>query len=313
MNIKTLETTLEQLVHESNRLKVWVYLLNRNPDGEYTGGSRFGLDLTEDFRARYFEDILKSHQGADSLSAQFEDVREYRGQDGEREITWLPVNGNSSIASTWTQLKDGTVYAEGNWLDKLLEVDRQRRGGATGVYICEGNIGQGPGFLLGRSPLKKIKFGGFFRRGKFVEVEKAILTLPTKVDAIHLDGKLFFLSGTARDQLVPKAEIAAKAAGTIEAAIRAGGLSDENLFREVASSGHNPRRMMQWNSENYEFVKSSKGRAVRRKFQLSMEDGKLKIGAKAEAERLIKLVTERGMLDPFTDGAREVSSAKAWR
>ncbi len=31
MNIKTLETTLERLIRESNRLKVWVYLLNRNP------------------------------------------------------------------------------------------------------------------------------------------------------------------------------------------------------------------------------------------------------------------------------------------
>jgi hypothetical protein len=55
------------------------------------------------------------------------------------------------------------------------------------------------------------------------------------------------------------------------------------------------------------------GRTLREKFGIEMKNGKRIVSKQEEVDRLIKLVTNRGMVDPFNkDAAMEVSGAIKW-
>jgi hypothetical protein len=56
-----------------------------------------------------------------------------------------------------------------------------------------------------------------------------------------------------------------------------------------------------------------KGKKIRDAFGINLSGDKLAPKTMEETERLIKMITERGMLDPFSNGAMEVSGATVWR
>ena len=48
-------------------------------------------------------------------------------------------------------------------------------------------------------------------------------------------------------------------------------------------------------------------------FSIPLKNGKFDVANPADAENLVKIICQKGMIDPFDSEAREVSGARKWR
>ena len=85
------------------------------------------------------------------------------------------------------------------------------------------------------------------------------------------------------------------------------------MFTNTASYGHNPRRFLLFDSEALsDLMNLEKRRDIASSFHIKLADDKFLIESNEDCTKLIKLLCKKGMLDPFSENAMEVSSAKKW-
>lgn len=90
-------------------------------------------------------------------------------------------------------------------------------------------------------------------------------------------------------------------------------VTDFELFRTCASSGHNPRRFVAFNDEHLKKLENSDDRRrLAEKFGLPLLEGKFDTTQNGVSEKLVKLLCNKGMVDPFDDLPMEVSSPRKW-
>ena len=80
------------------------------------------------------------------------------------------------------------------------------------------------------------------------------------------------------------------------------------------TSGHNPRRFVAFNQQRYDAMKDA---ALRRRmaaiFQLTLDDsGLIDTSSSDASEKLIKVLCNKGMVDPFGNVPVEVSAVSRW-
>ena len=291
-------------------LSIWLYCLNRTPNGEVEAASRFDLPpLDVSFRSKYVETLSKSIK----FKRKYEDIALYDGEEGAKTLYWLPVR-DGKIAKAWKQLQSVLGHIEPNWLKETLENESQVASPSfNGVGVtCESN-GKEVWFLMARPPVKTLSYAIHLFGNKMREIKYPIVTLPLQVDAIYVDGRLFFLTGKVLDQLWSREEEKKQAREAIDNITGADLLDNPEQFKEWAEDGSNTRRLLGFSAEKLAQVQSGEHWGVCRKFGLQVKQGKLMITEKNDAVKLIKLLSNRGMLDPFTKDGMEVLGAKKWR
>ena len=84
-------------------------------------------------------------------------------------------------------------------------------------------------------------------------------------------------------------------------------------FSSVAGSGHNPRRFVSYNQSHLEKLKNaSTRRKIATKFSIPMDGGKFDTNQEGVTEKIVKILCDKGMVDPFESLPMEVPSAKKW-
>lgn len=85
-------------------------------------------------------------------------------------------------------------------------------------------------------------------------------------------------------------------------------------FQAIASSGHNPRKFVSFNDSHLDKLTVLKNRkSLAKKFGIPLTSKNM-FDAKVDgaAEKIVKLLCHRGMIDPFDDIPVEVSGSKKW-
>lgn len=160
----------------------------------------------------------------------------------------------------------------------------------------------------------KHKFSLIHDNGKFKELDDKILSLKPTLDIIIIGDTVYFL--TMNGENLFNMERAYKSVchedvGKIEDANMINGF---DTFKSVAETGHNPRRFVSFNNERFEALKNNKTRkAIAKQFDIPLdEDGKLDATAEGAAEKIVKVLCNKGMVDPFKKAPVEVPSSKPW-
>lgn len=90
-------------------------------------------------------------------------------------------------------------------------------------------------------------------------------------------------------------------------------LSDADMFANIASTGHNPRRFISFNECRLEKIKDKKYRIkMAKKFSIPLSGDKFDTKKDGTSEKIVKLLCNKGMLDPFEDTPVEVAGSKQW-
>lgn len=87
-------------------------------------------------------------------------------------------------------------------------------------------------------------------------------------------------------------------------------------FKSAAETGHNPRRFIAFNESRLTALKKKNVRvAMARKFNIPLDADGDKFDATAEGAtvKIVKLLCNKGMLDPFEKTAVEVDGARQWK
>ncbi len=191
----------------------------------------------------------------------------------------------------------------------------------TSAYVIKGSITIDdediPVKLVSmQNPVTTLKHKFSFCRdsGKFKEINEKVLNLRLSIDIIVVDSTVYFL--TMKGENLFNMERAYKAAchAAIETVEMTGLLSGIENFKVVAGRGHNPRRFVSFNNDRLEALKNKRTRkAMARQFNIPLDaEENLDATADDAAERIVKMLCNKGMVDPFKKMPVEVSGAKPW-
>lgn len=191
----------------------------------------------------------------------------------------------------------------------------------TSAYLLKGLIKIGeesiPVKLVSmQNPVTTLKRKYRFDNGLFKSCSEKLLSLRPTIDVFIYENTVYFFT-LAGENLFNMARsykaVCHKRVTIVEEAQIMQGI---DTFKEIAESGHNPRKFISFNSEGLTKLKQKNmRRAMAQKFSIPMDSGRDKFDATIEgtSEKIVKLLCNKGMLEPFEQTAVEVDSAWKWR
>lgn len=165
-----------------------------------------------------------------------------------------------------------------------------------------------------QNPICVLKNRFLYDEGTFIELNKKVLNLRQNIDVIIIDSDVYLL--TLAGEKLFNMERSYKAVCTVKAAdiCESGIISNGDMFKRIATSGHNPRRFVAFNQKRYDSLMNiDTRRAMAATFHLCLDsEGRIDTSSESTAEKLIKLLCNKGMLDPFENVPVEVAGASRW-
>ena len=136
------------------------------------------------------------------------------------------------------------------------------------------------------------------------------------VRKLDLDKSIYFLS-LAGENLFNMARSYKKVChDKVEQIEQSAIVTDTEIFKGVAESGHNPRKFVAFNEKRLTALKNKNTRnSIAKKFSIPLdaETGKFDTSVDGASEKIVKLLCNKGMLDPFDKDAVEVDGARQWK
>lgn len=169
-------------------------------------------------------------------------------------------------------------------------------------------------FLIStRSPLMQLRHRFLCADHVYTAITEPVLTLSTRADAMIVGDRMIFLTIAGAQMFVSESicrKIASEKVADVKQVKYLTGLDN---FDGIALKGSNIRRFLCYNEKRVkELSRIECRRMIADKFQISMRGNKLDLSNPEDADRFIRVVCNRGMMDPFDETAVEVSSARPW-
>lgn len=169
-------------------------------------------------------------------------------------------------------------------------------------------------FLSLRKPFSILKHKFWYADSDYKKIPGKVLTLSTKMDAVIIGETLYFLTIAGAQAFVSESICKNVAKDKADALAKLEYISGAENLAAVSLTGLNPRRYLGYNEGSVaELRNATKRRDIAKTFGIKYANGKFDLSEKGDAERFIKVICNRGMVDPFTEGPVEVTSSKAWK
>lgn len=251
----------------------------------------------EDLRARYV--------GQQNEIGKFNAVTEYDGTTDAATIYTLNCESDL-IKDSYIMLMDALANA-----DHESDAFKEK----YSAYVISGTVENKPIYIFSMaSPFVNMKRKFIsLDNSTFTRIDKPVLSLRLSFDVVIYDNKVYMFTMAAENLFNMDRAYKAVCANCIEGIVYSGILIETDIFKKVASSGSNPRRFVSYNSNYLERLRNKKTRErIGKKFDIPMKDGLFDTEQDGAADKIVKLLCKKGMVDPFDDTAVEVSGSKKW-
>ena len=189
----------------------------------------------------------------------------------------------------------------------------------TSAYLIKGTIdleGKDIAFKMFsiQNPITTLRNKYSLNKGHFYEMHYQVLSLRPTFDIVVVDKTVYFLT-MAGENLFNMSRAYKKVCQTkIDLIIQNDIVNDTGMFSTVATSGHNPRRFISFNDKGLNILKDEAKRiSIATQFSIPIDiNGKFDTTVDGASEKIVKLLCNKGMLEPFGNNAVEVDSAKRW-
>lgn len=257
-----------------------------------------------------------------------------------KEITDIYLGTGKSALSKYTRVTDYDGTADGKTVYKLssdnpliatefadfisavadpdVEADSLTY---TSAYVIKGstivNGEDTPIKLVSmQNPITTLKHKFFpgHDNGKFKGLSEKILSLKPTLDIVVIGTTVYFMTMNGENLFNMERAYRSVCHDVIARIETADMICGFDTFKTVAEAGHNPRRFVSFNSERFEALKNTRTRkAMAKQFDIPLdENGNLDATVEEAAERIVKVLCNKGMVDPFKKVAVEVSGARPW-
>lgn len=165
-----------------------------------------------------------------------------------------------------------------------------------------------------QNPICLLKNRFLYDEGSFHEIKDKVLNLRPTIDVLIIGATVYLLTMAGENLFNMERSYKALCDATVFDICESEIVSNTGTFSNVAKSGHNPRRFVSYNKGRLERMKDEYvRREMARMFNLTLSgDGKIDTSADGVAEKLVKLLCNKGMVDPFEEVPVEVPSAAKW-
>ena len=164
-----------------------------------------------------------------------------------------------------------------------------------------------------QNPVTSLKHKFLRANGTFTEITNKVISLRTSIDVIIMDNAVYMLTLAGENLFNMERAYKAACTGKLVEIERCGIVTDFAAFSSVAGSGHNPRKFVSFNDAHLQKLKNARSRAkMARKFNIPMAGELFDTTQPGAIDKIVKLLCDRGMVDPFDDNPMEVAGSKKW-
>lgn len=242
------------------------------------------------------------------LEKMFESVTDYDGSTVDKTIYKLTTS-NELISTEYQTL----IKAIGNPDSEVdpLEFSAQ-------AYILKGVVlidGEELSVKLisMQNPVTSLKHKFLRSNGTFTEISDKVISLRTTIDVVIVDETVYMLTLAGENLFNMERTYKAVCKKQITNITNSNIINDAKAFSSIASCGHNPRKFISFNESHLQKLKNANSRKeMSKKFSIPLDGDRFDMSQSGAADKLVKLLCDRGMVDPFDDNPMEVSSSKKW-
>lgn len=149
--------------------------------------------------------------------------------------------------------------------------------------------------------------------GVFEEISDKVISLRTSIDVIIIDDTVYMLTLAGENLFNMERAYKATCSGKLTDIEQCDIVTDFSAFSNIAGRGHNPRKFVSFNDSHLQKLKNADSRRkMAQKFSIPLEGDKFDTSKPGASEKLVKLLCDRGMVDPFDDNPMEVAGSKKW-
>ena len=240
----------------------------------------------------------------------YREVREYDGT-ADALVVYKLSTAHELIASEYASFLQ--VIADPNTENDPFEY--------TSAYLLKGQITldneSTPVKLISmQNPVTTLKHKFLRKNGVFEELSDKVLSLRPTMDILVVGETVYFLTLAGENLFNMARSYKAVCQQKIEEVEQANIIGGIDCFKSTAESGHNPRRFIAFNASRLTALKKKNIRvAMAKRFSIPLDDAGDKFDATVEgaAEKIVKLLCNKGMIDPFEKTAVEVDGARQWK
>jgi len=164
------------------------------------------------------------------------------------------------------------------------------------------------------SPITTLNNRFLLSNGRFEEINKKVLNLRTVVNVVIFDRTVYFLDMSGESLFNIERAYKKKCNEVVKEIEGMSIISNPEVFREVATSGHNPRRFIACSQAKIELLSKriSRERAAKYyKIPLTRND-MFDTSDKKNADKLVKVLCNKAMWDVIEEVPVEVDGSKDW-
>ena len=164
-----------------------------------------------------------------------------------------------------------------------------------------------------QNPITFLKHKFLRNGGTFEKVEEKVLSLKPSIDVVIYDDMIYMMTLAGEKLFNMERSYRNICKVKLRDIQDLDIINNFDLFENIASSGHNPRCFVSFNEQHMiELRDIKKRRRAAKKFSIHFVDGKFDILEINDATKLVKLLCDRGMIDPFDESPREVAGSTRW-
>lgn len=303
---------IRSILQNLNNAKNWSLQVLQIKPSKRAGTEYTGREITFDPAGRleeFVSEVSELYIGAKGcFDAKFVNLSEYDGSANGKTI--YKLNGTSPlIASEYNSLMQALANPNS-------EVDPFEMKARASVLIGQFERDETtiPIKLISmQNPITMLKHRFMQNKGAFQELDKKVLTLRPTIDVLIYGNEVYLFTLNGENLFNMERSYKVLCSDYIAKVQESEIVVNIEKFSSVAGSGHNPRRFVSYNQSHLEKLKNaSTRRKIATKFSIPMDGGKFDTNQEGVTEKIVKILCDKGMVDPFESLPMEVPSAKKW-
>lgn len=303
---------IRSILQNLNNAKNWSLQVLQIKPSKRAGTEYTGREITFDPAGRleeFVSEVSELYIGSKGcFDAKFVNLSEYDGSANGKTI--YKLNGTSPlIASEYNSLMQALANPNS-------EVDPFEMKARASVLIGQFERDETiiPIKLISmQNPITMLKHRFMQNKGAFQELDKKVLTLRPTIDVLIYGNEVYLFTLNGENLFNMERSYKVLCSDYIAKVQESEIVVNIEKFSSVAGSGHNPRRFVSYNQSHLEKLKNaSTRRKIATKFSIPMDGGKFDTNQEGVTEKIVKILCDKGMVDPFESLPMEVPSAKKW-
>ena len=303
---------IRSILQNLNNAKNWSLQVLQIKPSKRAGTEYTDREITFDPAGRleeFVSEVSELYIGAKGcFDAKFVNLSEYDGSANGKTI--YKLNGTSPlIASEYNSLMQALANPNS-------EVDPFEMKARASVLVGQFERDETiiPIKLISmQNPITMLKHRFMQNKGAFQELDKKVLTLRPTIDVLIYGNEVYLFTLNGENLFNMERSYKVLCSDYIAKVQESEIVVNIEKFSSVAGSGHNPRRFVSYNQSHLEKLKNaSTRRKIATKFSIPMDGGKFDTNQEGVTEKIVKILCDKGMVDPFESLPMEVPSAKKW-